>query len=306
MSFCSKCGANIIEGDSFCMQCGTPVEQGPDINPVPDDGIVINTSIVNPLKEKADAGDPTAMYSLGIYYDTLDNEKLVDGEHPHKFAMDWYEKAADAGHVGGLIKICQREFMIAILEDLKEELRSQECARIYLELFWMYSKGLRLIRAKAPGSELVNMEKFLESANDIRYRAACSLYFVSDFEKAKILVDGYEDTRSRILAAVLIHDAPDAGKDNFSESINRLQIILGNEEYGNKDKFQKEEFIYAIAARYLEDYYRRASGNNELGLKILNSIRPYLKDKIAIQLIDNYRSNYSVLESGQVVYTDND
>lgn len=40
--YCSKCGAQVMEGTSFCMQCGTSLQNNPPVQTKPDSEVKEN------------------------------------------------------------------------------------------------------------------------------------------------------------------------------------------------------------------------------------------------------------------------
>ncbi len=328
MLYCSKCGNQMNDQDMFCNKCGTPVK-----SPAPAQETAansetnnLNNSLIESLKAKIATGDCVAMYELGLYYESLDDSILIGDSHPLKLAIEYFDQAEKAGHVGAVLKVCEYKQKLA---ELKEEAYGVAKEDVIIEkAAWiqMCSRGIELLQNNAPGSELIKMSDFRDSLDKARYSYAYSLYSAKEPDKALQLVSNYDDIPSRVLEAMIIDERLDAkiheccgNIEACSEEylndiiqqkrdiITRMSVILNNDQYGLKSKTAFEEFAYVNITISLSNYYKSALGNDRAkSISILKYVRQFLKKEIMADMIDKELSHYIVLGSGKIVYKNAD
>lgn len=64
--YCSKCGAQVMEGTSFCMQCGTSLQNNPPVQTKPDSEAKENMKQEN-FTQSTQAAENTAVPTQEIY-----------------------------------------------------------------------------------------------------------------------------------------------------------------------------------------------------------------------------------------------
>ena len=329
---CRKCGTPLGEDFLFCKKCGTPVDapaddereiatdpvpaeepaKEPEAAPVPvnepepaqetEKAPASSKSNIEKLEERAIAGDPTAMFLMGQYYDSLDNEVLIGDKRPHRIAMDWYEKAAEAGHVGGIAKTCYHRSTLSYLSELASDLTDPKVAQDELDLYRLFAKGVEQIKRNAPGTELLkDPAEFIKDAETARYRAASAAYYVRDDATVTELVHGREDAPSRLLDALLRYDKAQTAEE-LGDALKGMSFILDDCEYCSASKTIKEEGIFVMAAIDLAGFERKGLKNTDSAYGILTKIQSYLKTDLGKNFINSELAHYVQLPSGKVIY----
>ncbi len=326
MLYCSKCGNQMNDQDKYCMKCGTAVktsstEQENATSPV------LNQALIDSLKNKIASGDCVAMYQLGLYYESLDESIVIDDTDPQKLAVKYFKQAANAGHVGGVLKMCGfKQSLIELMEDAYGA-KTNEVINEKIAWIQLCSKGVELLQEHAPGSESIKIADFIDYLNKARYSYAYSLYLSNETDKALQLVSMHNenDMSARVLEAWILDEKADAKIDEcydnitaYSEenladiiqqkrdSINRMSIILNNDQYGLKNKSLFEEFTYARVTLALANFYRKVENDRAKSINILKYVRQFLKNENVTVILDNDIARYITLGSGRIVYKHDD
>ena len=314
---CNNCGSPIGLGDKFCSVCGNQLNnsfskpESTKCNHVEDREGYKNLKI-DELKILADEGDSNAMAQLGAYYSSLDENSEIDGKNPKRIAVEWFERAALAGNAEGIIQVCYfRSVNTLALETLKG-LIDPAVIQERKELYKWFSIGQKLFSEHAPGSENVNLQEFTSDVDKVRYDLAASLFLILSYDEAYNLVANHNDMPSLVLESIInnirVHDRvlshvplSDNDRQELSAALNKMSIILDNDEYGCKPKRQNEDIIYATAATLIADYYCAFEMHTKT-VSILKYIKHYTQDEKAKNLLDSELSHYRTDNSGKLKY----
>ena len=336
MLYCSKCGNQMNDQDMFCMKCGTAAKTP---SPAQENAAspAINQALIETLKNKIASGDCVAMYELGLYYESLDHSILIDGINSQKLAIQYFKQAADAGHVGGVLKLCGYKESYVLLSEAAYGAISNDVVNEKMDWIKLCSKGIELFQEHAPGSESMAITEFVEYLNKARYSYAYSLYLDGQVDNALQLVSMHNenDISAQVLQSWIITEKLDAIFDeclgNISaysqeyltdiiqqkcDSIKRMSVILNNDQYGLKRKTDFEELTYTRVTLALSNFYKSNAGpemsklntgnDRAKSISILKYVRQFIKNEKMAALLDDEISRYRILGSGKIVYKNED
>ncbi|MBR5974822.1 MAG: hypothetical protein IK020_06525 [Clostridiales bacterium] len=264
----------------------------------------LKTMTLGQLTANANAGDPHAMFRLGLFYDYLDNEVEIDGVRPAATAKDWYEKAVLAGHGQALFKVCGHRLTLVLLYELTGAFRpsDEEVIATKRDAYEWYSRGLELFRKRAPGTELLNYSEFKKDADRVSYLLAESLYFSQNADTNEVLklVCNQASIPAQILTALVLEDKreawigsrgheDEAGFEEHNKRIRHLIDLLLNEEYYAASKPFGESGLYAMAAISVAGCFR----TNDAAIRFLRRTREGVTVEAVKKIIDDKIEEYS-------------
>lgn len=310
MRACSKCNTPVREHDKFCYKCGTPLSceiTELKSNAVPKDNIDYRSMKLDELMVLADKGDCTAMAHIGAYYLSLDEDLNIDGKKPRCIAMDWLERAAKAGHAGGIPVITS---FYEVLVDLREcsGYGTPEVIADKRTLYDWYIRGYDLYKRNAPGSEMIKIDEFIADMENCRFSLAFSLFITDSNGEAASYVNNSKDMPSRLLSALIGYKCrlQEEVDENYFDRVNEAAkplMDIFDDEYKEKDKTPVEELVCAFVALYISQHWSNFLDNKVMGLDALKIIRDYIKGEKATKMIDEEISRYKKDSSGNLIYT---
>lgn len=324
MPFCSSCGSKATDNAKFCWKCGKPLRmistsvETRDSTQKEETDRYKNLSLQE-LINLANGGDSEAMIRVGVYYLSLDPNLDINGKGPKRIARDWMEKAALAGHAGGIPFICSTYDAVVNLSEIANGPSDQNVINIKRECNKWYQLGYKLYMNKAPGFESIkDFQEFKSDMDRARYQLACSEFISESFDEAQRLVSGHNDIPSQIVD-LLVKDRKisDRMADKISRNesleeseikeyrdvISRLEeILLFDDDYCARPKVINEELIYAYASTNLSSHYINVSKDYDRAFTLLNKTRNNLKNEKFIYLIDNELSHFRRNDEGEIIY----
>lgn len=325
MPFCSSCGSKATDNAKFCWKCGKPLSVPPtsikpyDSVPKENTDRYENLSIQE-LFNLANDGDSEAMFRVGAYYFSLDPDKIIDGKGPRRIGQDWLEKAALAGHAGGIPVICPSKMIFAQLTEFSERVQNvthESTIEAWRDCYKWYQLGYKLYMNRAPGYESIkDIQDFTSDMEQSRYRLACSLFVGGSLDEARTLASGHNDIPSQIIDVFVNYiDITDrisnknsrceplneSDENDYATAILRFKILF-DDEYAAKEKVQDEELIYAMAGKELADHYVKINKNYDMAFDVLNYIRSNMKNEKLYFIIDNELSHFRRNNKGELIY----
>ena len=322
MPFCTSCGSKAADDAKFCWTCGKPISTLPTSIETPN-----NVQKDNPERYKdlsiqelinlANNGDSEAMIRVAAYYLSLDPNLEINGKLPKRIAQDWMEKAALAGHAGGIPVICPFYDTLAHLSEIAHWPADKSVIDSWRESYKWYQLGYKLYINKAPGYEAIkDFQEFTSYMERARYNLASSIFISGAFDEAQKLVSGYNDIPSQIIDIIVnyinISDRiankkernepiDDSDVDEYYAAIHRFKIIF-DDEYGEKTKVLSEEIIYAMAGQQLADHYINVAKDLNTAFDVLNYIRSNMKIEKLFHTIDKELSHFKRNNDGSLIY----
>ena len=266
----------------------------------------LKTMTLAQLTANANAGDPHAMFRLGLFYDFLDNEVEIDGVRPAAEARNWYKKAVMAGHGQALFAVC--DFGLTLVELFHAVMpttyspKDKEVIEQARETYNWFSRGLELFRKRAPGTEVLNYQKFKENADRASYYLATSLWFTDENEALK-LVCNHADPASQILTLVIYEDKrqdwiktrgdeDQAMWEEHKKRIKKMLALVLDEKYKAEQKMFCESLFYADAAILVAESLCYEAKSKDSAISFLNSAKIGVTSDNAKSIIDKKLAEY--------------
>ena len=325
MPFCSSCGSKATDNAIFCWKCGNPLSVSPASIVTHDRVSKANPDSyknlsIQELINLANGGDSEAMVRVGAYYFSLDPDMKIDGRGPRRIGQDWMEKAALAGHAGGIPIICSFYSIYARTLELNERVgnKSEKSAKeVWRECYNWYQLGYKLYMNKAPGAESIkDIQEFKSDMEQARYKLACKELIGGSFDEAKKLVSGHFDIPSQIVDVLVNYvnitdrigeknnkgePLNEADENEYFAAIQRFKILF-NDEYSAKPKEMDEEFNYAMAGKQLADHYVNVAKDYNMAFDVLNYIRSDMTNEKIFYIIDDELSHFRRNNNGELIY----
>lgn len=245
-------------------------------------------------KVLAEQGDINAMCSLGDFFSKQNTgEGMVE-------AAKWYEMAAKKNvlyAINRLVLVRQMQayagIQIADQIDVGWEFAKKDWEEVYN---WVL-RELEMINDKVTGSERIDKERVMKSYCDASYYLALCNYNIKDYQAVIDLLKNMKEKRAKILYGSALFDIAN-DDDEYEYAIRQFKFIDGDIQYAGMEKSRHEEMEYVIVALTLSQLYRDglvergAKPDLEKAVKLLNFLKPYLRNDGIREMVEEEEKHY--------------